>query len=670
MTVLPSQSEWDYAIAPLSRKGDEKQSSHNVVLSSEAVTSCGGYFFIPYPKLNADTLHAVSVRFAFAKSQGNVGIALPFQLALKSLSHKHAIPLTVQKIEIMFSGGLRNLQVRHDVSSKSTSLERGEALEVQQVVIQDEYLGSGPHQSEKSGQDDRRRDSSTEGVAIGVADLRIVAGNTKVLTFDAIPRDSGLNKVEKVVIHLHSTPHPLAITYSKAKDLQQDLLYRKHGKGKIRQSQIAHPSTVVNILPKPPKVKLQVVNPILNYYTGEVIKVDVAVMNGEEEDALIDLTIESKGIDGSHDVAQVSWLDEKSPKSQQTSALHEDHHGKRSLGKLSVGTARTVSFQMRAPTTPSPSVLELKAEYTLDPDLETRIEKHVSFDPDFIDPFAPSIQFFPAVHPDPWPSLFQSSEDEKPIGLVQRWIAAIDLNPFSMEDVCIESLDLVARSGSDDVTTSVLQLPQAVQHASPGTVNDRLWFQADIQKKDVDDRKTSQVSFELEIHWCRKGRSSESDHPVVSIMRVPAPHLILSFSEPRVLVAHQRAKTSLKALPIPETVDLIYTLENPSLHMLTFAIIMEADEDYAFSGAKSFNSQLLPTSRHTFKYRILPTIRGKWINPTLRVTDVNFNQTLKVLPTGALKQDDRRVGGVLLWIAEDAEQQLNITKSRQGRSPT
>ena len=611
----------------------------------------------------------MSVRFAFAKSQGNVGVALPFQLALKSLSHQHASSLTVQRIELMFSGGLRNLQVRHDVPSQSTSAERGEALKLQPVVIQDGHLGSRVYESENSGQYDQGRDLPFEGVPLGVADLRIVPGNTKVLTFDAIPRDPGLNKVEKVIIHLQSAPHPLAITYSKAEHLQQDFLYKQHGKGKIRQSHITHPSTVVNILPKPPKVKLQVVDPILNYYTGEVINIDVAVINEEEEDARIDVMIESKGLNGNHGVAQVSWLDDDSPKSQQTFVLHEDLHGKRQLGKQSVGTTRTISFQMRAPTTPSSSVLELKAEYTLDSDLETRIEKAVSFDPDFIDPFTPSIQFSPAVHPDPWPSLFQPSEDGKPSGLVQTWIAGVDLNPFNKEDVCIESLDLVARNESDDVAISVVQLPHAVQDAPSGTIDGRLWFQADIQRRDVDDRKTSHVDFELEIHWYRKERSSESDHPVVSIMRVSAPHLILSFSEPRVLVAHEKVKTSFKALPIPEVIDLVYTLENPSLHMLTFAIIMEADEDYAFSGPKSFTSQLLPTSRHTFKYRILPTKRGKWINPTLRVTDVNFNQTLKVLATGALKQDDHRAGGVLLWIAEDAGEQSSTTRTRQELSP-
>lgn len=79
--------------------------------------------------------------------------------------------------------------------------------------------------------------------------------------------------------------------------------------------------------------------------------------------------------------------------------------------------------------------------------------------------------------------------------------------------------------------------------------------------------------------------------------------------------------------------------------------MMEASEQFAFSGPKTTVVQLVPLSRHTVRYNILAAKRGLWIQPQLVVVDTYFNKTLRVLPTGDMRADKK---GILVWVdAED-----------------
>jgi hypothetical protein len=97
-------------------------------------------------------------------------------------------------------------------------------------------------------------------------------------------------------------------------------------------------------------------------------------------------------------------------------------------------------------------------------------------------------------------------------------------------------------------------------------------------------------------------------------------------------------------------VHMEYTVENPSTHFLTFNLVMEASEHFAFSGPKSMVVQLMPLSRHTVRFNLFAAKRGLWIQPQLVVIDTYFNKTLRVLPTGDMRSDKK---GVLVWIDAD-----------------
>lgn len=95
------------------------------------------------------------------------------------------------------------------------------------------------------------------------------------------------------------------------------------------------------------------------------------------------------------------------------------------------------------------------------------------------------------------------------------------------------------------------------------------------------------------------------------------------------------------------------TIENPSNHFLTFGLAMEPSEEFAFSGVKQSNLQLVPLSRRTMRYRLLPSVRGDWIGPIrCIIRDRYFQKVLKIAPTEGMKLDK---DGILLWVPLEKE---------------
>jgi hypothetical protein len=113
--------------------------------------------------------------------------------------------------------------------------------------------------------------------------------------------------------------------------------------------------------------------------------------------------------------------------------------------------------------------------------------------------------------------------------------------------------------------------------------------------------------------------------------------------EPRVLASATTTTT-------PGLIHMEYVLENSSTHFLSFNLVMEASENFAFSGPKTTAVQVMPLSRHTVRYNLFAAKRGLWIQPQLVVIDTYFNKNLRVLPTGEMRADKK---GVLVWVDAD-----------------
>ena len=77
---------------------------------------------------------------------------------------------------------------------------------------------------------------------------------------------------------------------------------------------------------------------------------------------------------------------------------------------------------------------------------------------------------------------------------------------------------------------------------------------------------------------------------------------------------------------------------------------MDTSEEFAFSGPKNVSVQLVPLSRYSHRYTLLPFVKGVWISPHFRVYDTYFQKTLKVNATEGMRSDKK---GVSIWVDSD-----------------
>jgi hypothetical protein len=90
---------------------------------------------------------------------------------------------------------------------------------------------------------------------------------------------------------------------------------------------------------------------------------------------------------------------------------------------------------------------------------------------------------------------------------------------------------------------------------------------------------------------------------------------------------------------------------------------MEANDDFAFQGPKHTTLSLVPFSRHELAYSLLVNGSheesgqsaesgrgpGRWVWPVLKVVDLYFQQTLRVLAAGpGVRVDPQR--GIGVWV--------------------
>jgi len=158
----------------------------------------------------------------------------------------------------------------------------------------------------------------------------------------------------------------------------------------------------------------------------------------------------------------------------------------------------------------------------------------------------------------------------------------------------------------------------------------------------LDDRTTATLDVSLAIKWRREKGDSALNTTILAV-----PRLLVSSSEPRVLASVSYSAT------VPSMVHFDVILENPSNHFLTFGLNMEPSEKFAFSGSKQATLQLVPLSRRTIRFRLIPFVRGDWIGPIrCLIRDKYFQKVLKIAPTEGMKVDKE---GILVWVPPEEE---------------
>ncbi|KAF1814374.1 hypothetical protein P152DRAFT_269043 [Eremomyces bilateralis CBS 781.70] len=602
-------------------------------------------------------------RFAFEAVQGHVADTLTFQLELEFDAHEASSALRLEDIIVEFEGPLQQIKLSHQHTPESSDATDGSRITLVNVDLVDD---------------------SADPMSLTISsatNLTMAPGKQKVFQGSFIPRRSGELKVTNITYRLAPGGIPFRVSNSLETGDRRPAWWLRSARGVRRKHVTGEIGPDMTILPKPPKIDVTLPNLEEQYYTDETVVLHVDLANHEEEEATGTLHAELIGRAGGEEEIKTLWS--SSVSSPGASGGHDasDSHP---FGPLSAGQTSRETITFTAPSAPFEYALELQLTYQLQSDQQTPLSKTVSVGVIFVGAFEASYEFAPRLHPEPWPSYFHMSDDAvgsdtagRAQGIAQEWGLGAHIVSFAEAEVTIESASLslaTALTGAvcsitpdDDQKAIVLQPRQPCRKS----------FDLTVRKSTLDDRRAISLDVSLEITWRRSSGANASSESVTSTLGVP--RLLVPNSEPRVL-AHAGlsswASTPSTPTLTPTTTDallihLSYTLENPSLHYLTFDIAMDASSEFAFSGPKVRSLNLLPMSRRTVEYVLYPLVQGDWVYPSLRVQDRYFNKTLRVIPakctapvarsvphvcyrTYADVKVDKR--GICIWIPTSEEQ--------------
>ncbi|KAL2827096.1 Gryzun, putative trafficking through golgi-domain-containing protein [Aspergillus pseudoustus] len=591
-----------------------------------------------------DVISSMTARFVFQKAEGNVGEPLHGQLVLSSCAQKESGPIKFTELKLAFEGCLRPIRLQSDQNFDADATAR--------CII------SSPSLRDPSILSDSPLVAASGLTALtGIADLTLGPGQHNVYNLTCIPREAGECRVASVALLVEEKKFDL--TYAVSDTVQQETFWwwqttngavrRRVGKGRDTNR--------CKILPKPPKIQITVPNIKDTYYTGERIVLNLVVHN--EEDEAADILAQARLFGSTDSTARIAWLGKEAPPDAVPKSGRSDtptevsHFIKQPIGVMESSSQHELAIVLADTEESFEYELEVSAVYNLVSDVQTPIIATTRFTVSIIRPFEANYEFLSRLHLAPWPDFFTVGDDligppqtSKPGGLVQKWCLDTKVVSFAREPLLIEQMSLVLLSlgggASSQIGSEVLVSSPEVPEIRPEELRQSN-FILDIQKDVLGDRRPASLNLALEIRWRRADIPSDGSEITTTTLAIP--RFVIPAGEPRVISS---AKPSSKLAGL---IHMEYTLENPSLHFLTFNLTMEGSEHFSFSGPKTMVIQLAPVSRHTVRYNLMAYKRGLWIQPQLLVVDAYFNKTLRVLPTEEMRSDKK---GILVWVdAED-----------------
>ncbi|KAL8929907.1 MAG: hypothetical protein Q9208_001051 [Pyrenodesmia sp. 3 TL-2023] len=568
---------------------------------------------------------------------------LTAELTITSHASKSTASISLSRVLIAFEGGQKNIVLdhNHDLKADVSDSNPGDI----------DWCNVHIRTAASTRADEMTEPSSGNLGLLGSSKLWFAPGATRIFSFEIFPRESGVVRVTDITSTITSKKFDFQYLVTGDDLMRQDGYWQRTSQGFKRIPAGNHALNEVRIRPKPPKVRIKIPGLGKDYFTDESVTLVIEVTNEEDEDA--DISLEARFLGQADAVPTLKWTAEAQPSASSAESLNERKQkpiSSRHLGHIKKSQSRTISLTLDATPVATEAVLEIKASYFLLTEPDTPISKVLVNEVVFDRPFEANYDYQPSIDPLPMPNYFQLTENNNPqsaaTGLRQQWSSTIRLASFASEPLVIEhvTLDLIGIPEG-----AICQVSRISLDPTPETIvapNDfhEYQFELHAQKVDLDDRRSTTFQFQLSVRW----RRNRPDAPLATTV-LPTPVLIIPFGEPRVLASVQPSPQ--QANEEPEFIPVSYTIENPSTHVLNFDISMETSDEFAFSGPKITTLQLVPVSRHTIKYHIVPLVKGKWITPDLKVLDTHFQQVLRVHGTGGMRSDKR---GASVWV--DAEE--------------
>ncbi|KAJ5345852.1 hypothetical protein N7452_003856 [Penicillium brevicompactum] len=582
-----------------------------------------------------DVMTSLNASVVFEKSKGNVGEPLQAQLAITSSAQINSAPIRLCEVKLVFEGCLRPVKLQSDHSEEA---DIATSCCISTIPLR-----------EPSSPVDGTLTSPTGRLAtlVGIADLTLGPSQTKVFNLTCIPREAGEAQVASITLLIEEEQFDLGYAITEP-DQRESFWWQESQKGITRRRIGKDRDTgKCKVMPKPPKIRLTTPNLKETYYNNERVTLKIGIHN--EEDEAAEVTTEIR-LFGPEPTAQIHWPDSDSTEGIDSGASTPtegpSHFLKRSVGVMERSSEKTLEIVLTDTEESTDFTLEVSAVYHLVSDTQTPIMKNIAVELAFVRPFEANYEFLPAIHPQPWPNFFAVDdallEGSTPGGLFQKWSLNSKVVSFALEPLIVDKMSLVLLEANGGAICNVgpeeLISPQTAL-LSPEELRESN-FCIDVQKSVLGDRRPTALSSVLEIQWHRQSDSIENT--TTSILEIP--RFVVPMGEPRVL-ASATPSTTMAGL-----IHMEYVIENSSTHFLTFNLVMEASEHFAFSGPKTTAVQVMPLSRHTVKFNLFAAKRGLWIQPQLVVIDTYFNKNLRVLPTGEIRSDKK---GILVWVDAD-----------------
>ncbi|EGP91847.1 uncharacterized protein MYCGRDRAFT_67605 [Zymoseptoria tritici IPO323] len=557
-----------------------------------------------------ERLSPVAASFVFEDLQSHVGELLRCQLTLaRNTSTTTPIPLSRVELKI---GTARSIKIEHETSDGSQ--------ETPTVLAKVSQLKE-----------------STDGVLEGSADLVLHPAQRKTYDISFMLREAETLRLTELTLVVETDKFRLS---HRLEDDSIQLASQWHVlKNKQLDSMLVpHMDTKsINVRPKPPKIQVLMHGIRKQYYTDEKIRLPIELMNDEAEVA--NGTISAIGLGPAGEAVETSWgSDEKGDTIRQISSLASS-------------ASDQIDLLINAPPEAMSCTLTLDLQYTLQSGPESVLSKTLTVEVDFINPFEAIFTFAPRLYREPWPSCFDSSTlgtAESPDGIPQLWNLGTQITSLIEDSLTINKLELKVHDVLGDSSCHITDPSITKQTYLPPQDRITPSFELTTQKFSLDDRRATALDLSLMITW------SHPTNPTPATTTIAVPRLSIPTSEPRVLCSVSDHEPTLGAVTVQ------YHLENPSTHFLTFALTMEASEDFAFSGPKYRTLSLAPLSRHQADYRLFLHREieqgedgkgGFWIRPVLQVLDSYYQKNLRIQPGGErVRLDEKRE--VMVWVGE------------------
>lgn len=580
-----------------------------------------------------------------------MGEKLLLQLVITSRAQGLSAPIALRYIKLNFEGSLRTIRIDCGGEELPEYSRDDGLVQLYNVHLQHDPASSGESSSVISSVRQPSR------FLAGTSDLTFPPGVTRIFSFENIPREPGEIEIVSHIMYIEEESFEFEVVTTSRDHLRQhDTWIKNHG-GLLKKKAATKSSLIVKILPRPPRMRIDVENSKKFHLADGLVNFAIKITNNEEAEAQV--VLQAHLVDHPGALPNLKWTlegetDNVSEQGTKDERLNQSHEKPLSisLGRLNPKGVRNATLSFQAGPEAADYVLRIDALYHLTTDPDTPISKTFEVDLVIERPFEANFVFSPRLHQSPWPSYFSADDDRSSDiatvdatlarGLKQNWFLTAKISSIAMEALRIEDVRLKILDIPNEAICTVSQPVEAKEDGGdfiPENIH-RQQFDLEVQKYSLEDSRSTKLNFQLEIDW-----RHQSEQTNFNVTRIPIPDLIIPFGEPRVLaLAHVQPG---KNAPI----YLDYTIENPSMYVLTFNLSMETSDEFAFSGPKTTSIQLVPLSRHTVRYTIFSFVHGTWITPLFRVVDPYFSKTLKIQATEGFRSDS---DGLHIWVdAED-----------------